>query len=102
MVGSTNEITDTPFYDPSNFSPLVVASFNSGSTFAQSDGYNNAIEIAGGTAITTGITNNYIAMMLNNIGQFNYSTNGGSSFLISATTARAWSQIYRKALLNTP
>jgi hypothetical protein len=102
MVGSTNETTSTPFYDPSNFSPLVVASFNSGSTFAQSGGYNNAIEIAGGTAVTTGITNNYIAMMLNNIGQFNYSTNGGSSFLVSATTARTWNQIYRKALLNTP
>ena len=101
MVGSTDEVTTTPFYDASTFSPLVIASFNSGSTFAQSDGYNNNVAISGGTDITTGITNNYIAMMLNNIGQFNYSINGGSSFLVSATTARAWSQIYRKALLST-
>ncbi len=102
MVGATDEVTITPYYSTSTYSPLVIASFNSGSTFVQSDGYTNNIAIAGGTAVTTGITNNYIAMMLNNIGQFNYSINGGSSFLVSATTARAWSQIYRKALLNTP
>jgi len=41
-------------------------------------------------------------MMLNNIGQFNYSNVGGTTFIPAATTARAWSQIYRKALLNTP
>jgi hypothetical protein len=102
MVGATDEVTITAFFDTSSFSPLVIASFNAGSSFAQSDGYNGNKGIAGGTAITTGITNNYIAMMLNNIGQFNYSINGGSGFLVSATTARAWSQIYRKALLNTP
>jgi hypothetical protein len=102
MVGSTNETTATPYYNPSNYSPLVVVSFNSGSTFAQSGGYRNAIEIAGGTAITTGITNNYIAMMLNNIGQFNYSNSGGASFIPKATTARAWNQIYRKALIYNP
>jgi len=102
MVGATNEFTTTSFYSPSSFSPLVISSINSGTSFAQSDGYTNNVAIAGGTAVTTGITNNYIAMMLNNIGQFNYSINGGSSFIVSATTARAWSQIYRKALLNTP
>jgi len=102
MVGSTNEVTITPYYTTSSAAPLVITSINSGSTFTQSQGYTNAVETAGGTAITTGITNNYIAMMLNNIGQFNYSTNGGSSFLVSATTARTWNQIYRKALLNTP
>ncbi len=103
MVGSTNELTITPFFDNSSFSPLVIASFNSGSTFAQSDGYTNAVEIAGGTAVTTtGITNNYIAMMLKNVGQFNYSNVGGTTFIPAATTARAWNQIYRKALLNTP
>jgi hypothetical protein len=102
MVGATDEVTGTSFYSPSSFSPLVIASFNSGTSFVQSDGYTSNVAIAGGTAVTTGITNNYIAMMLNNIGQFNYSTNGGSSFLVSATTARAWNQIYRKALLNTP
>lgn len=100
MVGATDEVTNTPFYDVSNFSPLVIASFNSGSSFTQSDGYNNNIAIAGGTAATGGITNNYIAMMLNNIGQFNYSTVGGTSFLPAATTGRPWYQIYRKALLN--
>jgi hypothetical protein len=102
MVGATDEVTITGNSSPSSFSPLVIASFNSGSTFVQSDGYNGNKGIAGGTAVTTGITNNYIAMMLNNIGQFNYSINGGSGFLVSATTARAWNQIYRKALLNTP
>jgi hypothetical protein len=102
MVGSTNETTSTSYYDISSFAPLVISSINSGSSFTSSGGYTNAIEMAGGTAVTTGITNNYVAMMLNNIGQFNYSTNGGSSFLVSSTTARAWNQIYRKALLNTP
>jgi hypothetical protein len=102
MVGATDEDTFTSFYSPSSFSPLVIASFNSGSSFAQSDGYNNNVAIAGGTAVTTGITNNYIAMMLNNIGQFNYSIGGGTTFIPVATTARAWYQIYRKALLNTP
>jgi hypothetical protein len=99
MVGATDEVTDTPFYDPSNFSPLVIASFNSGSSFAQSDGYTSNVAIAGGTAVTTGITNNYIAMMLNNIGQFNYSNVGGTTFIPAATTGRPWYQIYRKALL---
>ena len=102
MVGATDEVTTTSFYSPSSFSPLVIASFNSGTSFAQSDGYANNVAIAGGTAVTTGITNNYIAMMLNNIGQFNYSTVGGTTFIPKATTARAWNQIYRKALLNTP
>jgi hypothetical protein len=100
MVGATDEVTATPYYDVSNFSPLVISSINSGSSFSQSDGYNNNIGIAGGTAVTTGITNNYIAMMLNNIGQFNYSNVGGTTFIPAATTARAWYQIYRKALLN--
>ena len=102
MVGATDEVTITAYYDTSIFSPLVIASFNSGSSFAQSDGYTKNVAIAGGTAVTTGITNNYIAMMLNNIGQFNYSTVGGTTFIPKATTARAWNQIYRKALLNTP
>jgi hypothetical protein len=101
MVGATDEFTNTPFYDPSNFTPLVIASSNSGSSFTESFGYNKNIAIAGGTAATGGITNNYIAMMLNNIGQFNYSTNGGTSFVPKATTALGWQQIYRKALLNT-
>jgi hypothetical protein len=100
MVGATDEFTNTPFYDPSNFTPLVIASFNSGSSFTESFGYIKNIAIAGGTAATGGITNNYIAMMLNNTGQFNYSTNGGTSFVPKATTALGWQQIYRKALLN--
>jgi len=40
--------------------------------------------------------------MLKNIGQFNYSNNGGASFIPKATTARAWTQIYRKALVYNP
>lgn len=101
MVGATDEVTFTPVFDSSSYSPLVIASFNSGSSFAQSDGYNNNAGIAGGTAVTGGITNNYIAMMLkNSIGQFNYSTVGGTSFIPAATTGRPWYQIYRKALLN--
>jgi hypothetical protein len=99
MVGATDEVTATPYYDFSNFSPLVIASFNSGSSFTASSGYNGNVGIAGGTAVTGGITNNYIAMMLNNIGQFNYSINGGTSFIPKATTALGWNQIYRKALL---
>ena len=102
MVGSTNETTNMPYYSISSFAPLVISSINSGSSFTSTGGYTNAVETAGGTAITTGITNNYIAMMLNNIGQFNYSNVGGTTFIPAATTARAWSQIYRKALLNTP
>lgn len=102
MVGSTNEVTITPYYTTSSAAPLVITSINSGSSFTSTGGYTNAVETAGGTAITTGITNNYIAMMLNNIGQFNYSNVGGTTFIPAATTARAWSQIYRKALLNTP
>ena len=100
MVGATDEVTVTPYYDYSTLSPLVISSINSGSSFSQSDGYNNNIGIAGGTAVTTGVTNNYIAMMLNNIGQFNYSNVGGTTFTPKATTARPWTQIYRKALLN--
>jgi hypothetical protein len=101
MVGATDEVTNTPYFDPSSFSPLVIASFNSGSSFSQSDGYNNNAGIAGGTAVTGGITNNYIAMMLkNSIGQFNYSNVGGTSFIPVATTGRPWFQIYRKALLS--
>ena len=102
MVGSTNETTITPYYNVSSAAPLVIASSNAGTSFTSTFGYTNAIETAGGTAVTAGITNNYIAMMLNNIGQFNYSTVGGTTFIPKATTARAWKQIYRKALLNTP
>jgi hypothetical protein len=102
MVGSTNEITGMPQYSSGGFSPIVISSINAGSSFVQTSGYNNAVEMAGGTAVTTGITNNYIAMMLKNIGQFNYSNVGGTTFIPAATTARAWNQIYRKALLNTP
>ena len=102
MVGATDEVTTTPYFDSSSYSPLVIASSNSGSSFTQSDGYNGNVGIAGGTAVTTGITNNYIAMMLKNIGQFNYSTVGGTTFIPAPTTARAWYKIYRKALLNTP
>jgi hypothetical protein len=102
MVGSTNETTLTPYYAPSAVPPRVITSFNSGSSFTSTFGYTNAVETAGGTAVTTGITNNYIAMMLKNIGQFNYSIVGGTTFIPKATTARAWNQIYRKALLNTP
>jgi hypothetical protein len=102
MVGATDEFTITPYFDTTSYSPLVIASSNSGSSFTSSDGYNRNIAIAGGTAITTGITNNYIAMMLSNVGQFNYSIVGGTTFIPKATTARFWNQIYRKALLNTP
>jgi hypothetical protein len=100
MVGATDEFTNTPYYNPSNSSPLVIASSNSGSSFSESFGYNYNVAIAGGTAVTGGITNNYIAMMLYNRGQFNYSTNGGTSFIPKATTGLGWQQIYRKALLN--
>jgi hypothetical protein len=103
MVGATNQVTSTPGYEhPIATAPWVLRSFNSGSSFTDLYGYANAVEIAGGTAVTTGITNNYIVMMLKNIGQFNYSNSGGASFIPKATTARAWNQIYRKALIYNP
>lgn len=82
--------------------PLVITSSNYGANFTSSGGYIGNRGIAGGTAVTTGITNNYIAMMLYNIGQFNYSNIGGVSFIPKATTARIWKQIYRKALVYNP
>jgi hypothetical protein len=103
MVGATNQVVSTPNYvNMPSTPPLVIRSFNSGNSFTPSFGWTNCVQIAGGTAVTTGITNNYIAMMLNNIGQFNYSKTGGENFIPKATTARAWNQIYRKALIYNP
>ncbi len=103
MVGATNQAVSTlHFVNMPSTPPLVIRSFNSGNSFTPSFGWYNCVQIAGGTAVTTGITNNYIAMMLNNIGQFNYSKTGGENFIPKATTARAWNQIYRKALIYNP
>jgi len=103
MVGATNGI---PYfqglYAPA-LPPRVITSFNYGTgSFASTDGYIDNIGIAGGTTTTTGITNNYIGMMLKNTGQFNYSVNGGSTFIPKASVSYPWAHIYRKAFLYTP
>jgi hypothetical protein len=101
MVGATNEEVWGGSSSGGGLEPLVIASSDYGTNFILTQGYTKCVQIAGGTAVTTGITNNYISMMLNNIGQFNYSVNGGTNFIPKFTTPRAWTQIYRKALLNS-
>lgn len=96
MVGATNE-NDWVFNGEPGLPPLVITSSNYGTNFTLTEGYTGNKGIAGGNAVTTGITNNYIAMMLYGIGQFNYSNNGGIIFIPKATTTYYWNQIYRKA-----
>jgi hypothetical protein len=102
MVGATTSQVWGGSSEGSPREPLVLVSSNYGANFTSTEGYTGNEGIAGGTAIISGITNNYIVMMLNNIGQFNYSNIGGVSFIPKATTARRWIQIYRKALVYNP
>ena len=101
MVGATNEQAFVG-YGQSGLTPMVIASSNYGANFSLTEGYVGNRGIAGGTAVTTGVTNNYIAMMLYQTGQSNYSNNGGVTFTPKATTDYYWKQIYRKALVYTP
>lgn len=101
MVGGTNGQVYA-FYSTQSLPPTVIASTNYGANFTFTQGYIGSVGIAGGNAITTGVTNNYIAMMLYQTGQFNYSNNGGITFVPKATTSYYWKQIYRKAFIYTP
>lgn len=96
MVGATNGIT---YITASNggLSPVIITSANYGSTFLFTQGYTGNIGIAGGNITASGVTNNYIAMMLYSIAQYNYSNNGGQTFIPAANTSYNWTQIYRKA-----
>jgi hypothetical protein len=98
MVGTTDGNDYVPFLS-GGLAPVLVASTNFGSTFPISQTFTYTVGIAGGNIVTAGITNNYIAMMLSNIGQFNYSVDGGTSFTPKATTGYPWEQIYRKAFI---
>jgi hypothetical protein len=101
MVGATNE-NSWVYYGQSGLSPLVISSTNYGTgSFILSEGYVGNAGIAGGTALTSGVSNNYIGMMLKNIGQFNYSINGGISFVPKVSGYYSWYQVYRKAFLYT-
>lgn len=101
MVGAT---TGAVYFQGMNIpgaSPRVITSTNYGSTFSSTNGYTGNIGIAGGNITTTGITNNYIGMMLYNIGQYSYSINGGTSFVPKGSAVILWTQIYRKAFYYT-
>jgi len=98
MVGTTDGTSYVP-YSGSNLPPVLVASTNFGNTFPITQTFTYTVGIAGGNIVTAGITNNYIAMMLSNVGQFNYSVDGGTSFTPKATTGYPWEQIYRKAFI---
>ena len=101
MVGATNGKEYIAYTAP-GLPPVIIASTNYGNTFPTfNQGFVNIVGIAGGNVVTGTITNNYIAMMLYQIGQFNYSTDGGVSFIPKATTDYYWSQIYRKAYVYT-
>jgi hypothetical protein len=98
MVGATDGKAYA-FYTTGGLPPTVIASINYGNNFTFTQGFLGTVGIAGGNAITTGVTNNYIAMMLYQTGQFNYSNNGGITFVPKATTDYYWKQIYRKAFV---
>lgn len=101
MVGGSNGIMYVP-YGPQTLSPFVIASSNYGTTsFTTTEGYIGSVGISGGNITTTGITNNYVSMPLYNTGQFNYSINGGTSFVPKGTASILWTQIYRKAYYYT-
>jgi len=100
MVGATSEIAWV-FYGSPGLAPLVIASSNYGANFTLTEGYTGSLGIAGGNNTTTGVTNNYISMMLYGIGQFNYSNNGGLTFIPKASSVYYWNQIYRKAFVYT-
>lgn len=98
MVGTTDGDIYVP-YMSGGLPPVLVASTDFGNTFPITQTFTYTVGIAGGNIVTAGITNNYIAMMLSNIGQFNYSVDGGTSFTPKATTGYPWEQIYRKAFI---
>jgi hypothetical protein len=98
MVGTTDGNIYVSYMD-GGLSPVLVASTNFGNTFPIAQTFVDTVGIAGGNIVTVGITNNYIAMMLSNVGQFNYSVDGGTSFTPEVTTSYDWNQIYRKAFI---
>lgn len=97
MVGATNGLVYFEGMQVPAISPTVIRSSNYGSSFTSTGGYVGNVGIAGGDVVTTGITDNYIPMLLNNTGQFNYSMNGAITFTPKTTAAHSWSQVYRKA-----
>ena len=101
MVGASNAQYYFEGMNTSVLSPTVIVSTNYGNTFTSTDGYNGSIGIAGGDVTTTGITNNFISMPLSNIGQYNYSVNGGVTFTPNSTASIGWSKVYRKAFYYT-
>lgn len=98
MVGTTDGTSYVP-YSGGALPPVLVASTDFGNTFPIAQTFVDTVGIAGGNIVTVGITNNYIAMMLSNVGQFNYSVDGGTSFTPEVTTSYDWNQIYRKAFI---
>lgn len=99
MVGATNAIVNFEGTDSNSTPARIIASSNYGNTFSSTDGYTGCVGIAGGDVTTIGITNNFISMPLKNIGQYNYSVNGGVTFTPNSTASIQWTQIYRKAFL---
>lgn len=102
MIGVNNNYYEAG-PDSEALPPKFITNFNYGqSSFASTEGYYNNMGAALGNVITTGVTNGYIGMMINNLGQFNYSVNGGTLFTPKSSVAYSWAHIYRKAFLYTP
>lgn len=97
MVGATDAYPRFQGMNYDTLTPNIVTSSNYGSSFTFTDGYTGSAGIAGGNIVVNDVTNNYISMMLKNIGQFNYSKNGGVSFLTTTSGSYPWKQLYRKA-----
>jgi len=101
MIGVNNNYYEAGI-DPEALPPKVITNFNYGqSNFASTEGYYNNMGAPLGNITTTGVTNGYVGMMIKDLGQFNYSVNGGTSFTPKSSLAYSWVQIYRKAFLYT-
>lgn len=99
MIGVNNNYYEAG-QDPEALPPKVITNFNYGqSSFASTEGYYNNMGAALGNITTIGITNGYVGMMIKNLGQFNYSVNGGLSFTPKSSAIYQWTHIYRKAFL---
>ena len=97
MVGATDGKVYVS-YTSGGLPPALIASTDYGNSFPTfTQGFIGNVGIAGGNITASSVTNNYISMMLYNIGQYNYSNNGGTTFIPATNTAHNWTQIYRKA-----
>ena len=82
--------------------PILIRSSNYGVNFAQKNGFyfNSGISLS--NEITGGIVDGYISMVYYNIGQFNYSKDGGNSFTTKSSESYPWKRLYRKSFVYNP